>query len=154
MRPELSEQCFDLAETVIGRMLRIGAATIPLVQALLALVYWKKPKDRTAYVKLGTAVRLIQQMRVEWPNEPRSFASEEQERAAVDVERTIYSEFMCLFGELTTGAFGMEWSYSGMFRLPFMSGSIIPDGPGLRAWAERHRHLDVAGDYFKAFMNE
>lgn len=94
MRPELSEQCFDLAETVIGRMLRIGAATIPLVQALLALVYWKKPKDRTAYVKLGTAVRLIQQMRVEWPNEPRSFASEEQERAAVDVERTIYSELI------------------------------------------------------------
>lgn len=55
---------------------------------------------------------------------------------------------------LIADAFGMEWSYSGMFRLPFMSGSIIPDGPGLRAWAERHRHLDVAGDYFKAFMNE
>lgn len=92
MRPELSEQCLDLTETCISRMLRVGAATIPLVQALLSLVYWKKPKDRTAYVKLGTCVRLIQQMRVEWPNVPRAFASEEEERAAVDVERTIYSE--------------------------------------------------------------
>lgn len=48
----------------------------------------------------------------------------------------------------------MEWSYSGMFRLPFMSGTLIPKSPGLRAWADRHRHLDVAGDYFKSFMTE
>lgn len=92
MRPELSEQCLDLTETVIARMLRLGAATIPLIQAVLALVYWKKPKDRTAFVKLGTAVRLIQQMRITWPTEPQAYASEEDERAAVDVERTIYSE--------------------------------------------------------------
>lgn len=91
-RPDVADWCLDMAETAILRATRKGDVDIPLVQALLTLVYWKRPHDPTAYYKLGHATRMICQLGVEWQIDGwEPSLNEEEERAKVDVERTIYS---------------------------------------------------------------
>jgi hypothetical protein len=57
----------------------------------LVLVLWKRPADRTAYYKMGLVSRLLAQLRVTWDTD-RTFSSIEEERAHVDVERTMSRE--------------------------------------------------------------
>ncbi|KAL1407870.1 hypothetical protein Q8F55_007306 [Vanrija albida] len=144
-RPHIADWCLDMAETAISRAMRNADIDLPLVQALLTLVYWKRPKDPTAYYKLGLATRCICQLGVKWQIDdwdPSTVASDEdKERAKVDAERTAYT------------AFGMDNSYGVMFRLPSM-GWPIPSARKLRVWALNHAHLGVTGDFFKVFLTE
>lgn len=94
--PDLSEVVLDLAETNINRALRRDDVDITLCQALMVLVLWKRPKDRSAYYKLGLVTRLLAQLRVVWDTN-KVFASLEEERVHVDVERTMYSGFASAF---------------------------------------------------------
>jgi hypothetical protein len=89
--PDLAEVTLDIAETNIGRALRRDDVDMSLVQALLVLVLWKRPADRTAYYKMGLVSRLLAQLRVTWDTD-RTFSSIEEERAHVDVERTMSRE--------------------------------------------------------------
>lgn len=94
-RPQLADWCLDMAETGIARAMRNADVDLPLVQALLTLVYWKRPKDPTAYYKLGLATRCICQLGVKWQIDewdPSSVGGDEdRERAKVDAERVAYS---------------------------------------------------------------
>jgi hypothetical protein len=93
-RPDVADKCLDMTEVAIARHMKLGDIDIPLVQALLTIVYWKRPSDPTAYYKLGLATRMICQLGIAWDIEdwdPASVSSEEEERAKVDAERTVYS---------------------------------------------------------------
>ncbi|GMK56152.1 hypothetical protein CspeluHIS016_0212080 [Cutaneotrichosporon spelunceum] len=140
-RPELTEVILDLAETNINRAMRRSHVHIPLVQALLLLVGWKRPQDRSAYYKIGLATRLLAQLRVSWDT-TREFTSVDEERAHVDMERTM------------SVAFTTELSYSILLRLPVSNFLPIPDFGEMLLWAEKHRHLDVPGDMFMVFVAE
>lgn len=139
--PNVADALFEMASTMANRALQAGTVDLALVQALLVLVYWKKPKDPTAYHKLGLATRLMCQLRVEWDVNPDPSVPIEQERAKVDAERTSYN------------AFSMDSSYAMMLRLPVMPWSL-PKSEDLMCWATAHRHLNVPGDYFKVFVTE
>lgn len=139
--PNVADALYEMSTTMINRALQAGSIDIRLVQALLVLVYWKKPKDPTAYQKLGLATRLMCQLRVEWDLNPDPTVSHEQERAKVDAERTAYN------------AFSMDSSYAMMMRLPVMPWSL-PKSADLMRWATAHRHLNVPGDYFMVFVTE
>jgi hypothetical protein len=93
-QPELVEVLLDLAETNINRAMRQDDVNIALCQALMVLVLWKRPSDRSAYYKLGLVSRLLVQLRVAWGTDPVD-TSLDAERASVDVERTMSSERPC-----------------------------------------------------------
>lgn len=48
----------------------------------------------------------------------------------------------------------MESSYAVMVRLPAMSTEIHPTGEETIRWAERYAHLNVPGDFYRAFLSE
>jgi hypothetical protein len=139
--PHVADALFEMALTMVLRALHHGGLDLTMVQALLVLVYWKKPKDPTAYHKLGLATRLMCQLRVEWDLNPDPSITRDDERARVDAERTAFN------------AFNMDASYSMMLRLPVMPWSL-PKSADLMRWATAHRHLNVPGDYFKVFVTE
>lgn len=93
-RPELVESMLDLAETAIFRCMRVAYYDVPLVQGILTLVYWKRPGDRTSYIKVCLARRCLQQLglRLDFslPNTAKPIM---EERARVDVIRTVLSEY-------------------------------------------------------------
>lgn len=92
-RPALSDQLFVLASNNIAKKVQNGDVDVPLIQALLVLVTWKAPSDRTSYIKLGLAVRLMYQLRLEFPTEVVPLTSSDDEsRRLVDAERTVCSE--------------------------------------------------------------
>ncbi|BEJ17735.1 hypothetical protein CspHIS471_0700030 [Cutaneotrichosporon sp. HIS471] len=140
LHPSLAEITLDLAETNIARALRRDDVDIELVQAIMVLVLWKRPADRSAYYKLGLVARLLAQLRVRWDTD-QTFSSLEEERAHVNVERTM------------SIASTTELSYSILLRLP-SHGIPVADHNEMLAWAQRHAHLDVPGDMFKACLAE
>lgn len=78
---ETSDVIWEMAENAINKHLKSGSVDITIVQALLVLVQWKRPNDKTAYIKLGTAVRLSWQMRIDFTNK-RSLERTVAERVA------------------------------------------------------------------------
>lgn len=93
-RPDLAENLHSRADTLILRAVLGGLHDLQLVQAILVLVYWKRtPDDRTAYVRIGLACRLLCELRIAFPT-PHLMnpMSDEEERRQVDSERTMYSE--------------------------------------------------------------
>lgn len=96
LRPEMASSLHGLAETYIARKMHSGDYDLTLIQAILVLVHWKHPDDRTAYQKMGMAVRLIHELRLHLPTDPtrpqRVPATEEDERKRAEVERTVHSE--------------------------------------------------------------
>ncbi|KAL1408260.1 hypothetical protein Q8F55_005066 [Vanrija albida] len=142
-RPALSDQLFVLASNNIAKKVQNGDVDVPLIQALLVLVSWKAPSDRTSYIKLGLAVRLMYQLRLEFPTEVVPLPSADDEsRRLVDAERTV-----CIL-------IGLDLSYSLMFQLPAACHpSMMPTEAQLERWAECHKHHKVAGDAFKPFLS-
>lgn len=61
-RPELHVQLLTHAQTIINRAITVGECAVGLVQSLLIMVYYKAPTDRSAWVKIGIALRLGYQM--------------------------------------------------------------------------------------------
>jgi len=92
-RPDLKDQLTLLNESLVMRALLSGDHNIELIQALMVMIYWRRqPDDRTMYVKLGMACRLLSELHIEWPQGPIHLAqTEEEQRRRVDRERTFYS---------------------------------------------------------------
>lgn len=94
-RPDIEETILNLTEHMICRAYMQGNYNLQLVQAICVLVYWKHPRDRTFYQKLGMAARLVAELRYSWPTDlaaQQPATSEEEERQRVDIERTVHSE--------------------------------------------------------------
>lgn len=67
------------AKSLISRAIDRGVCETAIVQAILILVYWKEPSDKSAWIKIGVALRMAHQMR--W-HEPRKEALPMEEFAA------------------------------------------------------------------------
>ena len=61
-RKDLAQALLDHAQTIINRELGAGTCDVGLIQALMILVYWKVPSDRSAWLKIGIAIRLAYQL--------------------------------------------------------------------------------------------
>ena len=61
-RKDLAQTLLDHSQTIINRELGLGTCDIGLIQALMTLVYWKAPGDRSAWLKIGIAIRLAYQL--------------------------------------------------------------------------------------------
>ena len=56
--PESYSRLVQHAQTLVSRSVSLGTCDIGLIQALMILVCWKAPTDRSAFIKIGMAVRL------------------------------------------------------------------------------------------------
>lgn len=61
-RADLHAQLLSHAQTLLDRAITAGAANVGVVQAIMILVYWKKPADTSAWRKIGTALRIGYQL--------------------------------------------------------------------------------------------
>lgn len=60
-RPALHRNLLEYAHVLLNRSLNAGTCNIDIIQALLVLVCFKAPVDRSAWIKIGTAIRLAYQ---------------------------------------------------------------------------------------------
>jgi hypothetical protein len=61
-RPTLYPLLLAHAQAVLSRATIAGDCNLSIVQALLIMVHWKAPTDKSAWVKLGIAIRLSYQL--------------------------------------------------------------------------------------------
>ncbi|OCF34416.1 hypothetical protein I316_03930 [Kwoniella heveanensis BCC8398] len=138
-RPDISPTLRSHAEVLVNRAVTEGVFDLPTIQALLVLAYWKLPKDGTAYIKLGIAIRAACQLRL-WKKRAGPLPQDEEEaRAVLDRERT----WMALVG--------MDRAYSHIFEQPVMvpnSELQLTDG---ETWAFEHEHLNITIDWYLAW---
>lgn len=90
-RNDLYDPLLDHAETLLGRQIVSGSLDLAAIQAIMVLVLWKSPEDRSAYLKIGIAVRAAQQLGINKAQEEVK-GSNQQARMIVDKTRTWYSE--------------------------------------------------------------
>jgi hypothetical protein len=73
---ELHSPLLAHAQTLLNRATSVGECETGIIQALLILVYWKSPTDRTAWLKIGMSVRMGYQLG--WHEvKPRTLPSDE-----------------------------------------------------------------------------
>ena len=60
-RPDIHNQLLSHVQTLLNRSIGVGACDIGIIQCLLILVCFKAPTDRSAWIKIGMAIRLAYQ---------------------------------------------------------------------------------------------
>ncbi|BEI84611.1 hypothetical protein CcaverHIS002_0500120 [Cutaneotrichosporon cavernicola] len=131
--PERHGTLLAHAESLINRATNGGECCTALIQSLLILVYYKGPTDRSAWLKIGIAIRFAFQLR--WHEARPSMtlpADEHEARLILDPERT----WFCLVC--------FDRQYADIFGLP----TTIPmtDYGDCEAWARSHFHLNIPVD--------
>jgi len=58
--PEIATSCFDHLEHVLSRAIFAGQTDLELIQALLLSTFWRKPGDKSNWIKTGMAIRMAQ----------------------------------------------------------------------------------------------
>ncbi|WOO82561.1 Protein priB [Vanrija pseudolonga] len=106
IRKELHQPLLTHAQMILNRATATGDVNIGIIQALLILMYWKAPSDRSAWVKIGIAIRLGYQMGMHIPRTEPLPEDERLARIIRNAERT----WFC------TSCFDL--GYSDMFELP------------------------------------
>ncbi|KLT40512.1 hypothetical protein CC85DRAFT_293166 [Cutaneotrichosporon oleaginosum] len=139
--PERHSVLLAHAESLINRATNAGDCSTALIQSLLILVYYKGPTDRSAWLKIGIAIRLAFQLR--WHETPPTLhlpADEAAARRILDPERT----WFCLvcFDRQYADIFGLPPAIRatdyGDVRHPLCELTQEVRGVGTRARAPRH----------------
>lgn len=61
-RRELHEPLLAHAHSILNRAINKASCSTGIVQALMILVYWKAPSDRSGWLKIGMAARMGYQL--------------------------------------------------------------------------------------------
>jgi len=63
-RPEAYNACVLLSNKLVGQAVEFGLSTVEVVQSLLLLTHWKQPNDSSSWRKVGYAIRMAQELRL------------------------------------------------------------------------------------------
>jgi hypothetical protein len=86
---------YSYTEVLVNRLLSDGRVSLQLVQALLVLIYWKPLGDKTAWIRLGLAIRIAHQLRFNEPRDPIALGvSTDAWLRRLDEERTYNSKLI------------------------------------------------------------
>ncbi|OCF40856.1 hypothetical protein I317_05306 [Kwoniella heveanensis CBS 569] len=88
VRKDLHRPLLSHADLLLNRALSSGQCNIAVIKALIILVFWKDPRDKTAWLRIGIALRLSYQLGL---HVPRSSPLPEDAKQAIDIrdgERT------------------------------------------------------------------
>ncbi|WVF69433.1 hypothetical protein IAT40_004210 [Kwoniella sp. CBS 6097] len=66
-RKDLYRPLLSHADLLLNRALFSGQCSIPVIKALIILVFWKDPRDKTAWLRIGIALRLSYQLGLHVP---------------------------------------------------------------------------------------
>lgn len=102
-RTHLYTSLLSHAETLVHRSLARGDPSLTLIKALLVLVFWKAPSDKTAWVRSGTAIRLGYQLglhRIDQHSAAQSESADAEESR--DRQRTWFCAFVLPYNRVTT----------------------------------------------------
>lgn len=122
----------QLLETKISESTKTGNCHIATIQAIIILVFWQEPKDRSVWLKSGLAIRMAYQAGLNrTPGMSTSNRSISDIRRLRNGQRTWY----CLIC--------VDRYYSHIFKMP---SAIVSDLAGLREWAEAALPSTVAID--------
>jgi hypothetical protein len=129
---EIYSRLWAHAHRFVSRVVEQGLCSVTIIQALLILVYWKQPNDKSAWMKLGLAVRMGYQLGWHngWhtpdPTDPVPY------RERLDAQRTWF--LIVTFDK----------TYAGVFNLP---ATIRAHEFGdVETWVHGHDHLNISND--------
>ncbi|PWN36981.1 uncharacterized protein FA14DRAFT_152397 [Meira miltonrushii] len=88
IRPKLYDSLLMHAKQLVGRGIIDGKVSIGLVQSLLIQVYWKKPDDASAWLRVGEAIRMGYQLHLHRHRTEPLPNDEYEARLILDRERT------------------------------------------------------------------
>ncbi|KLT40567.1 hypothetical protein CC85DRAFT_287291 [Cutaneotrichosporon oleaginosum] len=131
--PETYRALLDHAQVLINRAVAEGHCEIGMIQCLMVLSHFKDTRDRTAWIKIGMALRFAYQnglhKALQDVDTPRT---SEGDRAQLNLERTWFC--MCCF----------DSTYSHLFLLPL----AIPASQrgDVDRWAHNHLGLGPPSD--------
>jgi hypothetical protein len=133
LRPKAYMSCLLLANKLVGQAVEQGLCSVSIVQAILILVHFKEPEDNTGWRRIGYAIRMALELRI---NDFRSrFIAEEdswEARLRLNGQRTWLN--------LLISDYHMAIHHS----LPRM---ITNDGiEDVDAWLKDHASLQVRGE--------
>ncbi|WRT64444.1 uncharacterized protein IL334_001376 [Kwoniella shivajii] len=76
IRPKLYTRCLMLANKLVGQAVEFGLCSVEVVQALNLLHHWKKSEDSTSWRRVGYAIRMAQELKLDVAG-PRPLPEEE-----------------------------------------------------------------------------
>lgn len=136
LKPKAYSSCLLIANKLVGQAVEYGVSTIEVVQALIILQHWKKADDGSSWRKLGYAIRMAQELRLNH-RAPRPLpANEKQARQVLNRER-------CWLN-LVVADYHLAMHHS----LPRMLNNDDLEDP--YEWQVDHPHLPVPGDHLFA----
>ena len=91
-RKELYDALANHSHTLLLRAVFSGQSSLDIVKALILMVFWRDPSDRSASIKIGIALRLCQQLNLHIPRTQRLPADRERADYIRDSERTWFCE--------------------------------------------------------------
>jgi hypothetical protein len=64
IRPKAYSSCLLLANKLVGQAVELGLCSVEIVQALSLLTHWKKADDATSWRRVGYAIRMAQELKM------------------------------------------------------------------------------------------
>ncbi|WVQ61878.1 uncharacterized protein L199_000011 [Kwoniella botswanensis] len=132
VRPKVYAKCMMLANKLVGQAIEFGLCSVEVVQALNLLHHWKKSDDHTSWRRIGYAIRMAQELRLDIRS-PRPLAKEElKARESLNRERAWFN--------LVIADYHLAIHHS----LPRMLYTQDVDDP--EDWVTEHAHLQTPGE--------
>jgi hypothetical protein len=92
IRPKAYSNCLLLSNRLFGQGVEYGLCAVEIVQALNLLTQWKKAEDATSWRRVGYAIRMAQELKLN-VRAPRPLPRNEiQAREILNRERAWLSE--------------------------------------------------------------
>ncbi|OXM81875.1 hypothetical protein C364_00849 [Cryptococcus neoformans Bt63] len=131
IRPKAYAACLLLSNRFVGQAVEFGLCSIEIVQALNLLTHWKKPDDETSFRRVGYAIRLAQELRLD-TRSPRPLPkTERQAREILNRERAWFNLIVA------------DYHLAIHHSLPRMIKEDVDDPAD---WVLEHSHLPTPGE--------
>ncbi|CAK9783420.1 unnamed protein product [Cutaneotrichosporon oleaginosum] len=132
IRPKAYSSCLLIANKLVGQAVEFGLCSIEVVQAIIMLTHWKKADDSTSWRKVGYAIRMAQELRLN-QRAPRPLPrNERQAREVLNKER-------CWLNLIVA-----DYHLAMHHSLPRMINQDDVDDP--MEWITEHPHLPCPGE--------
>ncbi|KAL7419125.1 hypothetical protein Q5752_005961 [Cryptotrichosporon argae] len=132
IRPKAYPICLALANRLVGQAVEFGLCSVEIVQAIILLTHFKKADDATSWRRVGYAIRMAQEIRLNVKGQRPLPKNERQAREILNGERAWLN------------LIGADYHLAIHHTLPRMLAE--DDGADPVEWITDHAHLAVPGE--------
>ncbi|BGO96514.1 Zn(2)-C6 fungal-type transcription factor [Rhodotorula toruloides] len=132
LRPDAYSACLAIANKLVGQAVEYGLCSVEVVQAINLLTHWKKADDATSWRKVGYAIRMAQELRLNVRASRPLPAEEMQARGILNRERAWLNLIIA------------DYHLAIHHSLPRMISEEDIDDPA--EWLAEHPHLPTPGE--------